>query len=72
MKKTTLAMLFAVLASNVLFASAYAQGPDEHQPQPPVHHIVKKPPVHHKIKHPHHAPKHIVQHQEPRKPDYHG
>ncbi|MDR3430666.1 MAG: hypothetical protein P4L95_01970 [Rouxiella aceris] len=69
MKKTTLAMLFAVLASNLLFASAYAQGPDEH---PPVHHMMKKPPIHHRYKHHHYVPRHVVHHHAPRKPVYHG
>ncbi len=54
MKKTTLAMIFTVLASNAVLATAHAEGPEGHRPPPP-RHIVQHP-VHRVIHHP--APRH--------------
>lgn len=68
MKKTTLALIFSVLASNAVLATAHAEGPmNNHKPQERV--VTVKKPVHHVVKHhpkPHHpAPKRevIVKHE---------
>ncbi|MEG3132818.1 hypothetical protein SC206_04440 [Rouxiella sp. T17] len=67
MKKTTLAVIFAVLASNAALATAHAEGPmDHHKPQERV--VIVKKPVHHVVHHPkprHHAPKRevIIKHE---------
>lgn len=68
MKKTTLSMIFAVLASNAMFAAAHAEGPMDHHPAPKHVEIVKKPVHHVERHHPapkHHAPKRevIVKHE---------
>ncbi len=61
MKKTTLALIFSVLASNAVLATAHAEGP-EHRPLPPRHHVVHHP-MHRVIHHP--APRH----HEPVRPE---
>ncbi|MCC3702435.1 hypothetical protein [Rouxiella badensis] len=57
MKKTALAIMFTVLASNAVLATAHAEGPIHH-PVPPRHHVVHHP-VHRVVHHPlprHHEP----------------
>ncbi len=58
MKKTTLALIFTVLASNAVLATAHAEGP-EHSPMPPRHPVVHHPIVHHPV----HRPVHQVYHR---------
>ncbi len=63
MKKTTLAMIFAVLASNAVLATAHAEGPEGHRPPPP-RHVIHHPVQHRVIHHP--APRrHEPVRQEP-------